>query len=240
MSFVKRILSLILALVLVIGLLPVTARAGALDNGLVYEVYADHVEITDYTGEATEIVIPAEIEGKPVTSIGERAFYNCRSLTAIDFPDSLISIGEYAFYQCYGLTVIDLPDSITSIAKGAFSSCNNLTGIDLPDSLTFIGEDAFRGCVKLQNFRIPAGMKTIDYSAFSGCTGIAYIVLPETLGEICPGSFDGWTSKQIVYVESYTIPLLWLISEEHFGNATVYWAGEWEYVDGVPTPKVEK
>ena len=48
MSFVKRILSLILALVLVIGLLPVTARAGALDNGLVYEVCEDHVHVHEY------------------------------------------------------------------------------------------------------------------------------------------------------------------------------------------------
>ena len=42
----KRFISLLLALVLVIGLLPVTAHAGQLDNGLAYEVYADHVEIT--------------------------------------------------------------------------------------------------------------------------------------------------------------------------------------------------
>ena len=48
MSFVKRILSLILAVVLVIGLLPVTARAGALDNGLVYEVCEDHVHVHEY------------------------------------------------------------------------------------------------------------------------------------------------------------------------------------------------
>ena len=48
----KRILSLLLALVLVFGLLPVTASANELDNGLQYEVYGDHVEITEYTGDA--------------------------------------------------------------------------------------------------------------------------------------------------------------------------------------------
>ena len=69
MSFVKRILSLILALVLVIGLLPVTARAGELDNGLEYEIYEDHVEITDYTGDATEIVKKACEENPGYTRI---------------------------------------------------------------------------------------------------------------------------------------------------------------------------
>lgn len=178
--------------------------------------------------------------GDELVRIGHNAFEGCTALQSITIPGSVKEIERGAFLGCTGLTQVVLEEGVRRIGREAFSGCTNLETVTVPDSLTFIGEDAFRGCVKLQNFRIPAGMKTIDYSAFSGCTGIAYIVLPETLGEICPGSFDGWTSKQIVYVESYTIPLLWLISEEHFGNATVYWAGEWEYVEGVPTPKVEK
>ena len=73
----KRALSVILALALLIGILPIQANAATLDNGIMYEVYEDHVEITDYTGNATEVVIPAEIEGLPVTSIGDEAFYDC-------------------------------------------------------------------------------------------------------------------------------------------------------------------
>lgn len=42
---------------------------GITADGLEYEVYSDHIEIYQYTGSATELVIPAEIEGLPVTSL---------------------------------------------------------------------------------------------------------------------------------------------------------------------------
>ena len=184
MSFVKRILSLILALVLVVGLLPVTARAGELDTGLVYEVYADHVEITDYTGEATEIVIPAEIEGKPVTSIGERAFYNCRSLITIDLPDSITSIGKGAFGSCSNLTDIDLPDRLTTISDSAFNGCRSLTGIDIPDSVTFIGGNVFGNCWGLTSIVIPDRVTSIGDNAFSYCYNLTSVVLPDGLTSI--------------------------------------------------------
>ena len=74
----KRAISLLLALVMVFGMFPVTARAATLSNGLEYEVYGDHVEITGYTGSAAQVVIPAKIDGLPVTTIGAYAFKGCK------------------------------------------------------------------------------------------------------------------------------------------------------------------
>ncbi|MBR5293758.1 MAG: leucine-rich repeat protein [Oscillospiraceae bacterium] len=175
----KRILSLILVLAMVIGLLPVTARAGELDNGLVYEVYADHVEITGYTGDATEVVIPAEIEEKPVTSIGERAFGSCRSLITIDLPDSITSIAKGAFSSCSNLTDIDLPDRLTTISDSAFNGCRSLTGIDIPDSVTSIGGHVFSNCWGLTSIVIPGRVTSIGDNAFSYCYDLTSVVLPE-------------------------------------------------------------
>ena len=43
------------------------------------------------------IVIPYEIDGKSVTEIGTRAFYECSRLTSVTIPDSVTKIEEDAF-----------------------------------------------------------------------------------------------------------------------------------------------
>lgn len=54
----------------------------------------------------TDLIILAIYKGKPVTSIGDDAFYGCRNLTSITIPDSVTSIRLHVFYDCSGLTSI--------------------------------------------------------------------------------------------------------------------------------------
>ncbi|MBR2480935.1 MAG: leucine-rich repeat protein, partial [Clostridia bacterium] len=63
-------------------------------TSLVFELKEDDTyKVTGYTGEPTSIVIPSSYNGKAVTSIGEKAFYKCKSLTSIEIPSSVTSIG---------------------------------------------------------------------------------------------------------------------------------------------------
>lgn len=91
---------LTLALMLSLAVLPSAAvESTAVSSGeaLVfgdygYEILDDGtVTITGYTGSETEIVIPSEIEGKSVTSIGDWAFYSCTGLTSVTISDSVTS-----------------------------------------------------------------------------------------------------------------------------------------------------
>lgn len=84
------------------------------------------VIITGYKGNDTEVVIPPEIEGKPVTSIRDWAFYKCSSLTSVTIPESVTSIGDYAFSYCSNLTSVTIPESVASIGYEAFKCCNSL------------------------------------------------------------------------------------------------------------------
>lgn len=89
-----------------------------------------------------------------VTSIGERAFYNCKSLADITLPDGLTSIGFAAFSSCTALAGdLVFPDTLTSIGSIAFYGCTGLTGtLIFPASLTAIYPSAFLGCTGLDKF----------------------------------------------------------------------------------------
>lgn len=61
--------------------------------------------ITKYIGASGDMVIPAEIDGKPVTAIGEHAFHGCTALTTVVIPASVTKIGDMAFRSCTSLTI---------------------------------------------------------------------------------------------------------------------------------------
>ena len=73
------------------------------------------------------IEIPSTHLEKPVTSISEKAFYDCSALTTIVISDTTTSIGDSAFFRCSSLTLIVIPLSVTSIGSAAFSGCSSLT-----------------------------------------------------------------------------------------------------------------
>ena len=61
-------------------------------------------------------------------------------------PSSVTSIGDRAFLGCGSLSEIVIPSSVTSIGKGAFSCCDSLSEIVIPFSVTSIGDSAFYDC----------------------------------------------------------------------------------------------
>ena len=89
-----------------------------------FDVIAETIKITDYPDTETgEITIPGTIVGKPVTRIGEAAFYHCDGLTRITLPENLTQIYREAFEYCSGLTTLTIPASVTSIGDRAYSAC---------------------------------------------------------------------------------------------------------------------
>lgn len=62
-------------------------------------------------------VLPAD-----TTSIGDEAFLNNTSLTAVSIPDGVTTIGSKAFSGCTGLTAVSIPASVTIIGADAFSN----------------------------------------------------------------------------------------------------------------------
>lgn len=85
-----------------------------------FKVIDGKATITKYRGTDTEVVIPSEIGGLSVTSIGYAAFEYCTSLTSVEIPDSVTSIENRAFENCTSLTSITMPNSVTRIGNFSF------------------------------------------------------------------------------------------------------------------------
>ena len=102
-----------------------TTGAAASVNQSDFEFDGDTGTITKYIGSETEVVIPSEINGVKVTSIGDWTFgYSNNLMRSITIPNSVTSIGNYAFAGCSSLTSITISNSVTSIGGHSFSSVN--------------------------------------------------------------------------------------------------------------------
>lgn len=83
-----------------------------------YEIANGGVTVTGCTAQGQRLVIPAEIEGLPVTALAAGAF--CRlPCTEVIFPESLRTVAQGAFVDC-PVARLTLFDSIQTLYDGAF------------------------------------------------------------------------------------------------------------------------
>jgi hypothetical protein len=123
--------------------------------------------ITGYTGSIKNLIIPEEINGIPVTTIGKGAF-TYADVNTITLPSTITTIEAQSLWYSK-ITNINIPSGVESIGDQAFSGCSELTAITIPSTVTVIGNFAFMDCSKLTTVDIPSGAN-IGYGAFRGCS----------------------------------------------------------------------
>jgi len=105
-----------------------------------YDEY-ENIRITGYTGSGGLVTVPAMINNKPITSIGNKAFFK-KNITNIILPDSITLIGKQSF-SSNRLINVNIGNNVKSISNLAFSN-NELSFINIPNNVIFIGEEAFK------------------------------------------------------------------------------------------------
>ena len=155
----------------------------------------------------TEILIPTTYNGLPVVSVEASAFLNNTAITSVVLPDSITSIGEKAFNGCESLTSVTFGENsqLTSIGENAFNGCESLTSVTFGKNsqLSSIGPGAFNYCYSLESITIPESVTSIGSDAFYYCYGLRSVTFGENsqLTSIGDGAFN-WCES----LESITIP----------------------------------
>ena len=216
----KRIFSFVLAVLMIASLLPATALAvdivdsgtcGAKGSNLTWTLDSEGVLTISGSGDmhgygssdapwyGSRSRVKSAVIAEGVTSIGESAFENCRSLTSVTIPNSVTSIGWSAFFYCKSLTSVTIPDSVTSVGAYAFLGCTSLTSVTIPNSVTSIGGCAFDECWSLTSVTIPDSVTSIGQHAFNGCRSLTSVTIPDGVTSIGDGAFASCTSLTDVY-----------------------------------------
>ena len=211
--------------------------AGAGAGGAIVPIYtytlddANRATITGYSGNATALYIPGEIDGHEVVAIGDRAFENRTDLRTVMIPDSVTEIEAYSFNNCTNLSNVTLSKSLKYMGGRAFGSCEKITQIEIPKSLdncgnsgyasyhgpfgacsglkkitfeegaTEVSNGLFRGCTGLEEINIPDGVTKIESSSFEDCINLVSVNIPDSVIKIGNEAFAGCKK-----IESINIP----------------------------------
>ena len=127
----------------------------------------DGIEITKYNGTDTEIIIPNQIDGIEVTSIGDNAFDGNEKITSVTIPNTVLDVGIEAFANCKNLSSVIFEENskLDRILVRAFDG-TALQEFTVPESCHILG-NAFNGC-NIKKFVILGNKTEINYmSGFS-------------------------------------------------------------------------
>lgn len=177
------------------------------DDGSVY------YSVTGHSDElSTEIVIPSALDGCPVRTIKESAFYGCNDFTTITIPNSVTSIGEHAFAQCRGISAITISTSVSTISDESFWACDlkDVTLVVMDDSEFCNNHIVARfDCPihlmdtdgnEITEYIISDDVTTISESAFANCRDLTSVTIPNSVTSIGNSAFkncDGLTTITI-------------------------------------------
>ncbi len=159
---------------------------------------------TEYTvvgiGECEDsfIVIPAEYEGIPITTIGYQAFMHNAKIEGVCIPESVKTIDKAAFWGCVNLKTLELSEGILTIGASAFQECVALENFVIPSTVTNIGSTVFKGCLSLMSVSIPEGVTKLQNGLFTSCTNLYEINLPSTLTYICKRAFADCSNLEAI------------------------------------------
>ncbi len=198
----KKALSILLAVWLLIGCLPLAAEAESPTSGKCGSNVTWSLDTS--TGEMV-------IEG--TGPMDDYFCYDwCAAPWGIENPDirsvvikpGVLSVADYAFYLCRNITSVTLPETVTQIGDSAFAGCIKLTEITLPHHLEYLGESALEG-TDIASIVIPDGVMRIEDFEFRCCERLTSVTIPDSVTSIGDFAFNSCVFTSITLPDSVTM-----------------------------------
>ena len=181
-----------------------------------YFVNSDNtIQLTQYLGTKTELVVPANYDGYVVYAVGQQDVndnspssqrYNVlgektlsnSTITKLTIEKGIKEIKAFAFSQCTGIKgSLVIPEGVNKIGVGAFNKCSGFDGtLTLPSTLKSIGNGAFQLCSGFTgDLAIPEGVEELGTFVFSKCSGFnGTLTLPKNIKSIGKAAFQSCSS----------------------------------------------
>ena len=223
----KRILSILLAVLMLLSALPLgmvdTAYAAALASGKCgdsatwtldntgtltisgtgatynYDMDDDGNSAAPWCTKARIQRVNKVVVNSGITELGYSMFSNCTQLTSVSLPGGLKRIGSCLFLGCTRLSAITIPSSVTTIESNAFTHCDSIAAITLPSGLRTMGDAVCSQMAKLTTATVSGGVTYLSNYAFNDCPSLKTITLPNTVKSIGICAFRYDTALKDVY-----------------------------------------
>ncbi len=203
--------------------LPEDTQEKVTEDGIRYIVQDGKVFVTGCEGEQPNLIIPATIDGKKVTTITQGAFAGKEHIRHIKISEGITDIEMNAFADCSSVEEVTIPKSCKKIADRAFLNCFKLKAIDLgnveylgqeafkatgietvtvPDSAAVIFDGVFAECWNLKTAVLGKGTTAVPGAMFMNCESLTKVTIPNKYNYIGDAAFMGCAKLEAVDLPS--------------------------------------
>lgn len=201
MKKLRKIISVIMAALMLLSLFTVSFSAYAASTYVSYKKIDDYAVVSGCSSAAKGVIeIDSTYEGVPVKEINASAFENIPGITGIVVPASVTKVGNLAFANCPSLQNVEFEGSECTFGNSVFRSGGKLSSVTLPSGLTSIPKQTFFDCSALIQITIPASVTTIGSEAFATCSKLTKVTIPASVTSIGSNAFIRCQA-----VESYNV-----------------------------------
>ena len=214
----KKILSLILCIVMLLGVVNTAAVSSfaetSADGKYEYLISGGKATLVEYKKKADTgaFTVPSKIGNYPVTEIEDVCFSEC-SLSSVTVPNSVTRVGDIAFEKCKQLTTVNFGSGLKEFGTNVFSETPRLASINVSAANPYFksvggvlyskdGSIIYSYPVAKADtaFVVPNEVKSIEHYAFDGAVNLKSITVGTGMVAISDLAFIGAFNVETVTI----------------------------------------